>query len=364
MADQAVPASAVANGAVVPLGIRDGDVVVPAFGGGSSLLKNPPIVSSAATGLATQIRPSAADVSGAYLYFVTFGNPYGFQVADLSDPAQPNNVGSVVLGASPLPYKVRARTDLGFAWVCTNSGFAVRKYDVSTPAAPVQVAATNCGAQPFGIDLNGDASLVAVATTSTGTGLRIISTATNTIVGSLIDGTAYADVAVEGDFVYTSGFIPGSMRVIDISDPTTPTARGQVTGLSTGIRRILVRNGIVYLLRRDAGPQGGQMYVINATDPDNPVLVRTVNSPNTSDEANLEFSGSLLFSTRNGGGAAGRQLRAWSLADPLDPQLLRVVQYGGTDFVFGIAVSEDGKYLYSCNRQFGPNNRVFTIQLQ
>lgn len=362
MADASVPSSAAQNGATVPLGIRSGEVVVPAFGGASGLLKNPPVVSSAASGLPTQVRPSAAYVSDGFLYFVCFGNPWGFQVADLSNPAQPNIVGAVTGAVSPLPYKVRARTDLGVAWVCTNSGAAVRKYDVSTPSAPVQVASTNCGAQPFGIDVNQDGSLVAVATTSGGTGLRIIDTSTNTIIGSLVDGVAYADVAIEGDFVYASAFSAGAMRVIDISVPSSPVARGQVTGLTGSIRRILVRNGIVYLLCRDVGPQGGLLYVIDAQNPDTPVLAKTINCPNTSDEANLEFNGSVLWTTQNGGAPAGQQLRGWALADPLTPQLIRSIQYTGTDFVFGIATND--AYLYACNRRFAPDNRVFTVQLQ
>jgi len=363
MGEFAYPVSASAAGVTVPAGVRIAEIVQPEVGAGSlSVAESPPVVSPIPGGLAPRIRPSALYADGGFLYFVCFGNPWGFQVADISDPAAPVIVGEIFGAVSLLPYKVRARTDLGLAWLCTNSNRAIRRYDVSNPAAPVQTGNRNCGNQPFGFDVNEDASVIAAATTSGATGLRFLDQPSMGIIGSLIDGTAYADVAVEGDYAYASAFVPGEMRVVDISDPTSPVLRGGVGGLTSAVRRIVVRNRVVYLLCRDQGPQGGLMYVFDCRDPDNPVLANTINCPNTGDESNIEFNGNLLLTSRWAGGAAGRQLRIWSLADPLKPELIRLVEYAGSDYVYGLAAA--GDYCYIGNRQFGPNNRVFTVKLR
>lgn len=367
MANLAWPPSGSGGGLTAPGVLRSNELLRPAVGAGDlGLLPQLPlpIASAATTGIPIAVRPSALWADGGRLYIVSFGNPWGFQVADIAtDPAEPVILGGIGGGPSPLCYQVKARTALGYAWRVCNSGSRLTRTDVSNPAAPFDVDFVACGAQPFGFGINADGTLAAVATTSTTVGLRIVDLTTMGIVGSLNDGTAYADARIEGDFAYCSGFLPGEMRVVDISDPSNPVLRGSVGGLTTNIRRINVLHGIVYLLCRDTGPQGGLMYVIDCTDPDAPVLVNTIDCPNTSDEASIELSGSLLFTSRTGGAPGGQQLRIWSLGDPSSPALQRLVQYSGAiQTVF--AVSPSGDYCYCANRQFAPNNRVFTVKLR
>lgn len=345
--------------AAFPRGLRKGDILRPEMTSSINLFEAPPVVSSATSGLAPRIRPSALYADRGFLYFVAFGNPWGFHVASLADPAEPEIIGEIFAGISPLPYKVRARTDMGLAWICTSSGSRVRKYDVSDPAAPVQIATANCGAQPFGFDVNEDATLIVAATTNGGTGFRVIDQATMTIIGSLIDGTAYADAAIEGGYGYATSFTEGSLRVIDVSDPTTPTLLGTLAGLGGNVRRILVRKQIAYVLARNGT---NLLYVIDCTDPTTPTLVQSLPCFNNGDESNLEFNGNVLLTSTFSTGANGRLLRVWSLADPLNVRLLKIIETTGTDYFFGIAAA--GDYLYVGNRQFGPDNRVFTLRLR
>lgn len=362
MANLAWPPSASGGGITFPVGLRTNDLLEPEVGAGDlTLLPVLPIVSPATTGIGVAVRPSALWADGGRLYISSFGNPWGLQIADITtDPAQPTILGGIGGGPSPLCYQIKARTDLGWAWRVCNSGGHFTRTDVSNPAAPFDSGFVAMGAQPFGFDINADATIAAVATTSGGTGLRIVDLTTMSIIGSLIDGVAYADVRIEGTLAYCSAFTAGAMRVVDISVPSAPVLLGSVSGLTTSIRRINVRNEIVYLLARDIGPQGGLMYVIDCRVPTAPDLVNTINCPNTSDEANIERAGELLLTSN---APSPQQLRVWSLGDPLAPGLLRLGQYSGAiQTVF--SVSAEGNYCYAANRQFAPNNRVFTIQLR
>lgn len=300
----------------------------------------------------------AAD--GGRLYIACFGNPWGFQVADLANPEQPVVLGEITAPTSPLPYKVQARTDLGAAWVVTNAGTLFRRYDVSNPAAPVQVASVACGAQPFGFGINEDASLALVATTNSAVGLRVIDVATTSIIGSL-PGAGYADAAVEGDIGYATSFTAGALHIIDLSTPSSPSLLASVP-MTPSVRRVVVQNRIAYVKERDVGPQGGQLRVVDCTNPSAPVLTATLNFPNTTDEANIEIQNNILIGGNAGPGAAGRVLRIWSLANPLQPTLLRAVQFPAPDRVFAIAAA--GDYAYIGNREFAPNKRVFTLRLR
>lgn len=90
------------------------------------------------------------------------------------------------------------------------------------------------------------------------------------IIGSL-DTAFNNDVAIEDGYAYIATDLHG-LKIVDISDPTTPTLAGTLdtTGRALGI---FVADSIVYLADEDG------LVVIDATDPTSPELLDAIATP-------------------------------------------------------------------------------------
>jgi len=179
-------------------------------------------------------------VSGDHAFFVMSGYTNGLIVADLSSPASPAWAG-IVHGEF---HDVAVQNDLAFVVDIAQSG--LRVFDVSDPTAPVEIG--------FG------------ATPKSG--------------GRIVVAAGFAYVT---ELLPRSGFLNRDpyLWIFDLADPTTPTLVGtyQSTGsFGEGFLDVDVSNGLAYLAthRQDSSaksvlhPHYG-MRVVDVSDPTSPV---------------------------------------------------------------------------------------------
>lgn len=207
-------------------------------------------------------------VDGSRAYLVAWG--YGLVIADLSDPAQPTELGRLEYG---FPSAVAARGGFAYLGTATNGGVmqivdvsdpahpiargalnvttinrlqvhgdyvyaadelsGVHVFDVSDPDAPVKVAlwsegcADTLGTVASDIELNADGTLAVVAC---GTGMQLLDlgqpAAPVRVGGYTIDyWTARPTVAVRGDRAWFAD--AQGLREFDVSVPSAPAQLGQ-----------------------------------------------------------------------------------------------------------------------------------------
>ncbi|MEE9268938.1 MAG: hypothetical protein V3V49_01620, partial [Candidatus Krumholzibacteria bacterium] len=190
-------------------------------------------------------RGEGIDVLGGYAY-VAAGNR-GLWVLDISDPANPLEMGSLVVRSWDVSVSGKYAYVVGF--------FAIRVIDISDPTNPTEVHSVD--GSGFGVALSGGYAYVAAWRD----GLRIFDIAT--VPGRAIEvgsydpgGTAWG-IAVAGDYAYLAAGEAG-VRVIDVSNPASPAEVGYyVTGGQA--RGVSVSGNYIYVAAETHG-----LYVLRS----------------------------------------------------------------------------------------------------
>ncbi|MCF8086657.1 MAG: Ig-like domain-containing protein [Desulfotignum sp.] len=162
---------------------------------------------------------SALDLVG-NLAYVTDLN-YGLRIIDISDPAQPQLVGSAA-AASPL-HEVAVIDDVAYV---ANEESGLQLLNVSDPADPQFFAAIDTPGSAMRFVIQDDTAFLADGNS----GLQIIDIKDSQqmkIVGSADTPGFARGVAVAGNYVYVADDTSG-LQVIDISDPANPQIKGTV----------------------------------------------------------------------------------------------------------------------------------------
>ncbi|HUP91013.1 MAG TPA: hypothetical protein VM074_02105 [Solimonas sp.] len=125
------------------------------------------------------------------------------------------------------------------------------------------------------------------------------------------------DVTVEGSIAYVSTNGPTAVLMVDVSNPASPQTRGSL--LTNGLpRTTAVRGTTVYAPAQSSssGPGNG-LQVIDAANPDAPVLSEVIAMPPRTSPTEARIAGNLLFM------AVGRLgLRIFDITAPLAPTAL------------------------------------------
>jgi len=204
--------------------------------------------------------------------FAIFGRGTALVVADVSNPASPQQVGAVVLPVAMHDRLWDIAVSGGYAYVAADES-GLRVIDISTPSSPVEVGSVDAIGDAIGVAVSGNHAYVA-----TSTGLRVIDVSTPALpfeVGSVgIPGRALG-VAVSGGYAYVAqSSYPSAndsgLHVIDVSTPESPIEVGfvDITGSPGVAWRVSVSGGHAYV----AGWVEG-LRVIDVSTPESPIEV-------------------------------------------------------------------------------------------
>lgn len=145
-----------------------------------------------------------------------------------------------------------------YAYTGTDSG-RLYVWDVSDPASPFRVDSVvvpaSVGQMVNDVKIRSDGA-VGVITHSPEGGITILdlSDPARPVAIERFDGVSHAhNVWIEGDHVYTAQVATEPMRVIDISDPAAPTVVAEYYAGSSVVHDVYVRDGLAFLSHMDAG---------------------------------------------------------------------------------------------------------------
>ena len=206
------------------------------------------------------------DVAGRYVYYTDEDNGGRLVVVDVIDKSNPTVVGSVVTGGSPRGVKVQGTIAIVTYNLSTD---AVRSFDVSDPTAPVQLdsrAASN--AARTDLDIRG--TVVAVPT-GTNVTLYDFSDPNNMFILATFGGLS-SSCKFQGRYLYISNEGVDEFQVWDTVDPVLPVLVGQLALTApSSIRAISVSGDFAYFV--DAS--NDEMRVVDISDPTAPVFIST-----------------------------------------------------------------------------------------
>lgn len=251
------------------------------------------------------------DVEGQYAYIAKWTNGGVFGVADISNPASPTLVWQGALENQPY----RLTVDGSHAYIAesnesnTPADGGLRVYDLTNPAAPVQVSHLNdgCG-NGYDLAIDSDVSLLYLAC---GTGVQVIDIAdpaSPAVVGRFEGGddSQYTKVAQHGDRAWFAD--NAGVHELDVSDPTHPVQK-QLTPLGhQGVQRLVaLDDGRLFAL---GGNTGVHVFAADDSTPGATPL-----------ENKVPVSGIT--------GAVGDEL-LFSIEVPEGAAMLNILSYGGS----------------------------------
>jgi len=291
-------------------------------------------------------RAYSVHVSGNYAYVAD--SSAGLRVIDISDPANPNEVGFYHDPRQGIPEharKVHVSGDYAYvadsAWNAatgyTNAG--LRVVDISTPANPNEVGFRNTPDMAYGVYVSGDYAYVA----GKSRGLRVmdVSTPVNPREIATLDGPSdTVEVYVSGNYAYAVYHRAG-FGVIDVSDPGNPLKMGSCGTRDRAIG-VHVLGDYAYVADTNSG-----LLVIDVSNPANPREVGFYDTPG-------QAYGVYVVGQHAYVAALGAGLRVIDISDPANP---REVGFYTLDDTMDVYVS--GGYIYVADGNGGLRIFVF-----
>jgi hypothetical protein len=269
------------------------------------------------------------NVRSGYAYICDYDN--GLQIINVTNPASPTNVMTIPSGSRT----ARIIFDGNYGYVAVgDSGMYV--YNVVNPASPAfaskiktigRAASLYYGAVSIGGVPTGH---IFIANRNPAPGVSAInvsdplSPTTSSFLAALpsATGSAYVPFYMDGK-VYVAYGIAG-LRIIDVSTPSNPTLLG-TANLGGDSRDVVANGNYAYVAARDSG-----VYVVNITDPANPVKEYTIKTPRA---RGISISGNKVYVATSDSGMA--------YIDISNPPGLSVADYSGSS-VYGENVAVDG----------------------
>jgi hypothetical protein len=288
--------------------------------------------------------PVAVSVDKNYAYVTTYAYNNGLKIFDVSDPNNPNLVGSINLGEH-----ARGVVKKGdYVYVANGWGYSsnggLRIIDVSSPANPVLVGGITSGDNTYAqtLDVVGDYAYVADGADGGCGGLKIINVIDPTnpvLVGVFVDVTA-TTVKVVGNYAY---ILDGDFKIIDISDPTNPYLVGslETDGCATGLD---IAGNYAYVTDQNKG-----LKIIDIRNPINPILLSHIDTSGCAYDV-------VVYGHYAYVGNLDEGIRIVDVADPLSPVIIG--SYNEVGHICLAAISIDNYLMYV------PDGSLKILQIQ
>jgi len=190
-------------------------------------------------------------VSGNILYVAA--RSQGLVIVDAQNPSNP-----VILGTyntSGFSYDVVVSNNLAYVADATKG---VRIIDVSTPSNPVETGYYDTNGVTYGIAKSGNYLYAADGTQ----GIKVFDASspdTLLLLGSFDTPGTASGIQYYNGYVFVADGTMGGLRVINVSNPSSPSEAGYILSLSTA-NFVYLRNNLVYL------PDGGTGLLIIKQD--------------------------------------------------------------------------------------------------
>lgn len=303
--------------------------------------------------------PTCIVESGGYAY-VTNETSNTLTIFDLSNPALPNPVGSIVTGVYPRSVAVQGN----YAYVLNITDNTMVTVDVGSPSSPSIVSTIATGTSPFSVDCHTNYAAV-VNLSSSELMIYDLANPVNPVLAATV-ATATAspyNVKAEGNLVYLSTN-SGNFEIYDVTTLSSPVLLS-TTSLSGQGFNVVVSNNLAFLAVRDS------FEIYDVSTPAAPVKLSASPTPGVCINLAYDEVTNSVFTSNQG----SSQIMHFSVSDPSSPVLVGTYAAGGGPRYLSYsnpylyAVTQSGAtlltYFYDCaNRTvvFNPSTNSFEVQ--
>ncbi len=302
-------------------------------------------------------RSVAIEGDYAYLGSAGYGVTPGYISAfDISDPYHPLQVGSI----GPTGEEVWGLAAYGDRLYAANDAVGFAIYDISDPSSLVKLGGRRDGAYAYSVYIDENTYPYAYVTYGyTGTAeLAIYDVSDPTAISLVAQYNATAgyhgnDVWVEDDLAYLiNGHPPNALDIVDVSEPSSPGKLGWWDAGLSLYGEVIARGGYAYVSLgedyRESEPSApGGLRIVDVSDPASPSLVGGYPilgcGEYTGQGLALDGNYAYVVSSidawvwRRGQVAPGTQIGLWQfdISDPTDPALTDFLDLGAATVPWG-----------------------------
>ena len=252
------------------------------------------------------------NVSGGYAYVSPGGNGNTFDVIDVSDPAQPYEIGSLDLGVITGAIGINGNV----AYVGTYYG-GLKVVDISNPAQPTLITTYSGTANIGDIKIRNNLAYISQADfyNNNINELLILDISNPSAISALgsVLTTGRERISLSGNYAVVSSVYTGA-EVIDISNSSSPSLVSSLSTIGNTYDNAISR-GYAYL------PDSSGIKIYDINNPTSPTLVGAYSS---SSFGNLSISGDKLYGMQRSG--SGWDLVTLDISNPVNPSLVSSVR--------------------------------------
>lgn len=252
-------------------------------------------------------------ISGNYAYVLAY--EAGLFVVNISNPANPTIVGSCSTNA----YARAVAVSGNYAYIADSNG-GLKIVNVSYPAHPTQVGSFAINGYCYGLAVSGN---YVYLTDYTGLLVINVSNPTSPTKAGVLSGVYANDIAISGNRLYTASGVTNGFQIFDISSPASPVRLGlyDTPGEALGVA---VSGSTAYV-----GDSKSGLQIINVSNPASPTLIGTFDTNDSCGK--LAISGNQILTADCWDG-----MRAINVSNPAYPTEAWACASGN---VGGVAVS-------------------------
>jgi Tfp pilus assembly protein PilV len=254
----------------------------------------------------------------------------------IGDWGNPRTLGTVDLDPGNVPTDLDVRG--GLIYISAQASSAGKPdffvIDATNGASPVVIGQINTSPGLNGVDVVGDFAYLANQDTANHLQVANISDPGNPYLISsyrLTGNTSQAlSIAATGTVVFmgTSNDAGPEFYVVDVSNPSSPSV---INNLEIGgaVNKIFINNTKVYLA---TSKDDGEILIIDIINPGNPVVVATLNLPNTNDALGVyvNYQDNHLYAARKISSSANSpEVLVYDVTDANNPLLLGSKEFAG-----------------------------------
>ena len=293
---------------------------------------------------------SVLKIQGSYIYSLS-PLTSNFQITDVSNPNSPSLISTTNVakgGSPPNDLYINGR----YAYIVYN-GTGTTIVDIENVKSPIVVYSADTQSSGDSVYVQGT-YLYTVSSNSNRLFIYDISLATSPVLVSSINTISIPYyVYIQGNYAYVVGGVPsGSLQIIDISKPSSPSIIGSGTTSGSTPTKVYVQGRYAYV----SNVRSSNFTVIDVSNPTSPSVVSQITIQNSSDfyiQGNYAYVASNLFPFAFTG--INNTVSVVSISNPNSLSVLNSFTVNG----YPTSVIVQGKYLYVSDDGLG--SQIFDL---
>lgn len=263
-------------------------------------------------------------VSGVYAYVLMERT---LDIINVANPQSPSLTSTITTQYYSNPYQTSVAVSNNYLYITHENQNFLDIYNVSNPASPVLLPHVPVGAQARDVAVSAGYAYVANYGSNSLTVINVANPAQAVVTATVSTMVRPKGITISGAYLYLvyDDYNYGGVQVFSLANPALPTPLGNMgkgpSTMYTYLYPAYKAGNLLYVL--SLGWSG--FYIVDVSNPSNPVKVYTSPQFAIHDPAGVDGAGGYLYVANYSQNTNNRTFEVWSLANPSLPTKIKSV---------------------------------------